>query len=223
MGSYSFWEDDRSIAPDVAATFYNYFAYLFLEPLPVPGGDSVGLIKQMSFDLFAAEQEDCPGFESLPGLKEALSFFDFADDQEEQVQKELAVDRTYLCRGVDPDGLTPPYASFWSQSGAITLSQTMNIYRDTGFFPSEDSGERLDYLGMEFALLAMLAQGECEASASSDTERASFMRTKRIEFLTEHLQKWLPAYCKKAVPYAKTRFFKGILTLMPALFLSAAE
>jgi len=146
------------------------------------------------------------------------AFLEKAAKDPEDYQKQLAVDRTYLCRGVDSSGLLPPYGGYWQDAvGTTQLSKVRSFYSQHGFSVSSDAGERDDYIGLEFAFLALLAGLEAESKQNGNTEAAQEERDIRREYLIKHVGSWFPAYCSEASKYAKTDYFKGLLLAIQSL------
>lgn len=190
-----------------AALYYDYFAKLFLETIPVPGQEYVKDLAARTRELF--DTSSCP-------VKDALHYLEGSD--QDSIQETLAVDRTSLCRGVDPEGLLPPYESFWSHATSEGLADVKQTYSEAHLMPSDNHRERPDYLGMELNYLAVLAQREHDERIHGDSEAADSDLQRRRVFLEKHLAIWLPHYCKAALPEARTPYFRAMLLLLPALF-----
>lgn len=203
-----FWEDEARLSAADACAYYDYFATLLLTPIEVPGTAYLADLRKRSAMLF----DDADAQTRL-----LFAFLSQADA--EDAQRALAVDRTKLFRGVDPEGLLPPYESFWGSKGESGLAATLRAYRAAGFEPSQTNRERQDYLGVELAFLATLAQAEADAAAHGAPDaKASDLRAVRRTFLNDHIIPWLPTYCAAALPYARTPYFQTLLPLLSVLF-----
>lgn len=212
-----------------AAAFYDFAAEMLLTPLPVPGHiEIVGVASHVRL-LFgeAARDED-----ALPGIRELVAWceqVEKADAQADEgdpealeaLQRETAVDRTRLSRGVDESGPLPPYETYWLSSpdgdGASSqgrLSGIADAYAHANVHFGGEQAERDDYLGVELAFLAHLAHRELTAHENGDTTAAHTARTQRESFEREHLFTWLPTWCTSATPHATSTFFPPFLTLL---------
>lgn len=199
------WEAEEGIGAAQAAQYYDYLAQLLLQPIAVPGSAFIEGLRTRTEELFdLADQNEAAS---------AISGF-FGSGDAEELQKELAVDRTRLFRGVDPDGLLPPYGSFWCDESDL-LVRLPAEYQRAGMAASAHNHERADYLGVYFAFLALLAQRESQAEDAQ--ERQQLMRL-REDFLAAQVSPWISRYCDAALSYAETGFFRGLLMLMAELF-----
>lgn len=211
MTEIGFWEDSQEIGAATAAAYYDYFARVFLTPIPVPGDECLADLRKRTGELFDLGSDD-------EAVALVAGFLDFDGGEAGDRQQELAVDRTYLFRGTDPSGLEPPYASFWAGQERSGLAYAVGAYRAGGFSPTDANHEREDYAGCELAFLACLAADEAQAAAEGDDRLAATLREQRREFACDHLAVWLPRYCERAANFAKTGFFKGMLRIMTYLF-----
>lgn len=218
-----FWEDECSIQAQDAAAFYGYFSELFLQAIPVPGSDYVSALRDATTALFDL------GPTTEGTLME--SFFAAVDHDPETTQRDLAVDRTMLCRAVKPGLLLAPYEGNYRKSDdkeGVSISHAEKAYRSAGV--AFQTAERADYLGVELAFAALLAQREAEAAkateaATADGTDASNLtrgenapqpadwRDIRKAFVRDHLA-WVPLYCKTALPHASTDFWRGALSIL---------
>lgn len=183
-----------------AARCYGFFARIMLEPIPVPGD---------GFGCQTAEQVRQLAALLGKGSADAMAR-ELRSDHPGDLQQALAIDRTALFRGVDPQGLLPPYEAFWTGDESGLQSATA-AYRQAGIEPTSGQGERPDYLGMELAFLEALAAAE----AMRDPEQGPLLREMRRTFIDKHLSSWVPRYCEAATPKANTGFFRSFLALLP--------
>lgn len=199
------WEVEEGIEAAHAARYYDYFAQLLLQPIAVPGSAFIEDVRARTEALF-----------DLADQSEAASAIDgfFSNGDAEDLQKELAVDRTRLFRGVDPEGLLPPYGSFWCDDSDLLIRLPAE-YQRAGMAASAHNHERADYLGVCFAFLALLAQRE---SQTGDAQERQQLAQSRSDFLVTHVSPWIGRYCEAALDYAETGFFRGLLMLMAELF-----
>ena len=208
-GCSDFWEDERALPAEAAALYYDYFAQIFLRIIPVPGNDEIERIREDTYKLFDLESAD-----ERPRL---LASFLASGDDDKIKQERLAIDRTYLCRGVDPEGLQPPYEMFWRTDRPTTLTDIEKAYSQSGLQPSSSNRERPDYIGTEFAFLSNLAAREAMLLHDGSIVQSAVCRKQREAFVAEHLAAWLPHYTAAALAYAKTDFFRGLLPIITDL------
>jgi TorA maturation chaperone TorD len=129
---------------------------------------------------------------------------------------ELKRDWTKLFRGVSPDyGAKPPYEQLFSGGEvAETVVGLAKIYTDYGLKPQE---ERHDYIGVEFAFLAIAAANAVEAYERGDSGAFADSAKAFKDFLENHPKRWFPNFKKAALPIASTDFYRGVLELTELL------
>jgi len=207
-----FWEDEVGISPEDAQVYYDFFADAFLTSIPVPGKDKVLALKAAALVLFPPQSRQPENENYLPGADLMHAFLVEAEKNPEDYQQKLAVDRTYLCRGVQKGALLAPYGGYWQDAqGTTQLAKVRAFYSQHGFSVSKETGERDDYLGLEFAFLALLANREATFRQAGDAQAAEKERSLRKEFIQAHVGSWFSEYCSKALEYAKTDYYKGLL------------
>lgn len=207
-------KEKEGAAQDIGAlreseALFRWLSRLFDEPIAVPGTDFVAALQQTlpaAFDLSRTDSQAMEHFRAFLDSEEVAR-------DPEAAQRALAIDRTYLLRGVDPQGLQPPYESFYSPGKDNALESITKLMADAGIRPAESNRERPDYIGNEFALAAFF----CRKAAQGDEDSAEAQR-RAESVLDDHLGQWVPRYAKAAYPAAKTEFFKGILCLLTELF-----
>ena len=220
-GSNSFWEDETGISLEDAGEYYSFFADVFLTPIPATGKERLKQLQEATEEFFPYQEQQPENDESLPGVALMNAFFKEAAADPEAFQEQLARDRACLFSGVDGQELLPPYASNWSgEDGAVRLSKVQAYYALVPEFSvAKDTGERDDYIGVEFAFLARLLSREGVMRLVGDGTSADSFRGTRKDFLLENVNPWFPAYCEQAVVHAKTDYFKGLLQAIPSLIL----
>ncbi|MCL1917858.1 MAG: molecular chaperone TorD family protein [Peptococcaceae bacterium] len=193
----------------------------------------LGFIERIRSAGFRATLESLVTDQALPGDLSAgaalmLKFLDEnADVEAAELSIVLGKDRTYLYRGVNPkDSPPPPCEAVWSRSrpNVIELLQELTgIYRQSGLALAENAGERLDYIGVEMDYLHRLAEKEAEAWQMGDVEVAGELLKQQEAFHRAHLGEWAPLFVKKALPAAKTDFYRGHLTMLLAWVVGSVE
>lgn len=192
----------------------DYFAHLLLDPIDVPGSAYVTLLSERTRHLMRFCALDhaslgawCDRVESAP-----LQGVDLTEEQ-----RQLAVDRTRLFRGIDASGPLPPYASYYGDSEtASDESRARSVsacYRAAGV-RFDGAVERDDYLGTEFAFLAHRATAELQALDQGDAVAAAAANEQISSFASRHLLPLVDRFCAAALPHARTPYFKAALDLL---------
>lgn len=169
-----------------------------------------------------------PTSELLRALKkremlDALSAFEvvmspdfIAGDDTEQAH-ELAVEFTRLFIGPGPH--IAPYESVFVLGdgedlprlwGKATL-EVADFYAEAGLSPAEQ--EVPDHLSLELEAVAALAREEAEQWESGDTEEATRLRDLQKSFCSEHLERWVPEFCRAVSERSASGFYRNMALL----------
>lgn len=128
--------------------------------------------------------------------------------------EKLAVERTRLTRGIGRRyGPPPPYESVYLGE-LLMYSHGASVeahYREANW--GERPAELADYIGVEMAFLAALAEREAAARRRQQDEEAQQLLIAQLRFLQEHLSLWAASYAEKARGFATTAFWQGVLAL----------
>jgi putative dimethyl sulfoxide reductase chaperone len=155
------------------------------------------------------------------GLEEIAAFVAEAGEQSDaEVEELLAVDWTWLFRGVRPGyGPPPPYEGVHLGGDPLRALQAVSsVYRQYGVAPAADSGaNRPDYIGMELDFLRFLCEQQVAAHEKGDEEGIEQWLKAEAAFLHNHIGKWASAYCQKAIGAARTSFYRGTLRLVEGM------
>jgi putative dimethyl sulfoxide reductase chaperone len=202
---------------------YDFLARLFLTPIPTPGHDYTDMFLR-AFDDYAcvSDLDDFhAGMRSLQDFKGRAAGGDL-----EEVQRQLAVDRTRLCRGIVKDAaLMPPYEAPYLMPEKETerLLALVRFYRKTGLAVSAGQAERMDFIGVELAFMGELCAKEHAALAAGNTDEYEAVLAWEKEFLQDHLLPWVVDYCGAMIAHAETDFFRGFGSLMRAFLTEERE
>lgn len=155
---------------------------------------------------------------SRQGLLEMRKFMRASGGQSEhEIQCSLAVDWTRLFRGISPDyGPAPPYEGVYLNGVASEIDiigAVKHCYEVNGIEIDGSGLNRPDYLGLELDFMSCLAYRESEAWECSDARKAMIVITAECAFVTEHLSLWVDKFCVRAMAYAETAFYRGLLML----------
>lgn len=182
---------------------YEFFAQLFCSPVSVPGEDTARDLLRRAEALAAGSGEAAQDFAEFVKMGRTRPL--------EEVQRELAVERSLLFRGTQRErGPLPPCEGNYTHKGdeASTQIAVTNFYRRFGGV--FESRERADYLGVECSFMAALI---AETERATSPEDAAAGQRAQTDFTTQHLA-WVPHFCAEAHPFAHTPFFAGALTLL---------
>ncbi len=194
---------------------YGFLAWLFLESpdaafLERLRGAEVGTYLAS----LAADEGSDP--QILAGLEEMREWLARHDDQPlEQLRQELAVQGTWLFRGIAPGyGPPPPYEAVHRRPGAgvdaDTLLSLRAFYREAAVEIPSASHERLDHLGLELDFMRYLCEEESRLWRSGDAGEATGCRRLQRRFLLAHLTPWVPGYCQRILGEQCAPFFHGL-------------
>jgi putative dimethyl sulfoxide reductase chaperone len=209
-------KDDMLAAAAGRQAVYDFLAQLFLNPIPTPGHDYAQKFLRAIDDhaAFSDLEDFRDGMRALESYKATAERGDL-----DEVQRQLAVDRTRLCRGTAKGGaIAPPYEAPYLMPHKETdqLVAIVQLYRKAGLKITADQRERMDYIGVELAFMAELCGQERAALAAADTPAYDAVLALEREFLQDHLLKWAVDYCGAMIAQAQTDFFRGFGYLMRA-------
>lgn len=91
--------------------------------------------------------------------------------------------------------------------------EVMRIYRAEGFKKADHFNEPEDHIAIELEFMAHLSQKTLEALQFKDQEKARIFLQKQINFLDQHLIKWVEPFCREVEHAAELGFYKGIAKL----------
>jgi len=206
---------EDSAYSDVRAGLYSFFAAMALTPIPPDETEYAAKLIDALNQLPEVDESDNL-YEGIQVLKRFADDIADADDEDlAKLQTQLAVDRTRLFRGLQPKQKPEaPFESVYRPTSQINkrLLDVINAYTEAGLRAIVPSGERGDYIGVELKFMACLCAKESEATAE---EKEIILEHER-RFLTEHLLRWVPKFCKQMLDAAQTDFFRGIALVLPA-------
>lgn len=92
------------------------------------------------------------------------------------------------------------------------------FYRECGFelpekFPLNQFQVLPDHIAVEFEFMGLLIDKEREAWTQEKQEDAQKYINLEADFLKNHIGKWVPKFCSKAIPYCHQPFYAEILKL----------
>ena len=134
---------------------------------------------------------------------------------DEEVLRELSVDRTQLLRGVVDGGALPPYESLYTSAKAEdSCLSVAEAYRRAGLGVDESTHEPPEYIGCELGFMLALCEREAEARARGDDELVADCIAAQKSFLAGHLGRWAGKYANAMAINARTGFYRGMGLLL---------
>ena len=204
------------------AAFYDLLVTV-LELLP--GRDLLTKIRDGEFERLLANYRGL----GEPGIRAGLdriSSYQMAirERPDEDVLKELAVDRTRILRGTGHADMKPPYEGLYKKGARFedSVLGLRKFYRKAGLVPDETVGESPDYLCVELDFMKQLCLREealrLRKAESEKTVTQAIAETVALEeeFLRVHLGKWIGPFCSAVEKHASTDFYRGFALILDA-------
>ena len=135
---------------------------------------------------------------------------------EEGALEALAVEYTRLFIG--PGGHIAPYAAIYLGGEGASLWGPETVWvkgyiQDAGFDYKPDYHDLPDHISVELEFMQEIIAREARALEKGDAAEAGDLRRIEEEFLTRHLIKWVPGFCRKIEGEAELPFYKEIAVL----------
>lgn len=129
----------------------------------------------------------------------------------DEVLLDLARDRVRLVRGVNQEGIEPPYESMYvKQQANMAIGSLNNFYGQQGYNVADGVKDSPDQIGVEFAFAKLLLEQALQAREAGDGERATELEGVHDSFLSQHLGRWAATYGANMARAAETGFYRGI-------------
>lgn len=207
----------------------SFYAFLNLHFMILPDENFIQQMRHSNLvDEFAALEVD-PGVH--PELADGWTKFRcFLDDMKNtpvgEVAQILGVDRTRLYRGASAKyGPPPPYEAVWVNDGRDVekvLDKLMTLFLESGFAPSEEYKERVDYIGTEIDYLRQMTLMEAESWEKSDALAAMDTVHKESLFV-KSISEWVSHFAAEAMKFAQTDFYRGHIQMVKGFLADEAE
>jgi TorA maturation chaperone TorD len=94
----------------------------------------------------------------------------------------------------------------------VTL-QVRDWYARFGLEIASGYREPEDHIGMEFGFLAHLSRLSLQALEAGDSARFEELLQAQRDFLSQHMLRWVPKWCREMDASARTDFYKGLARL----------
>jgi TorA maturation chaperone TorD len=92
-----------------------------------------------------------------------------------------------------------------------------DAFETSGFYVNPEARQLPDHISVELQFMAELAGEESSAWAQDDIATARDSVARQSEFAKNHLQEWVPAFCRKVRERASTQFYSEIAGLLADL------
>jgi len=157
--------------------------------------------------------------EAQKGLRLIRAYALFGNEISEQCLINLSKDWTRLFRGVERNGLLPPYESLY-RTGRLQEKPAQEIYRLfslMGVRVPEEWHQPSDYIGVELDFMRFLCAKEHQAWEKQEMDSLLEVAEKERSFLEDHLDLWISDFCEKMAEQAHEDFYRGIARLTTGL------
>ncbi len=145
---------------------------------------------------------------------------EFVGGAEASLLDALAVDFTFLFHG--PGGHIAPYESVQTARDGGELNgraakAVRHAIETSGFYVNPEARQLPDHISVELEFMAELAREESSAWARGDMATARDSVVRQSEFVKNHLQEWVPEFCRKVRERAASQFYSEIAGLLADL------
>jgi len=188
---------------DVLEFRRDFYAFLYRMYLEEPPRELANDLVKGEFpfpDLESLNKEMAEGFEMIKS---------YASGKEVgEIYEDLVDEFTLLFIG--PYNLpVQPYETIWvdEKMAGQSLLSLKNDYREAGISKSKAYPEPEDHIAFELMFMHHLC--EIGLSAKDDEKLVKTLQI-QIDFMDNHIMKWVPDFCEKMIEYEKSDFYKGI-------------
>lgn len=141
------------------------------------------------------------------------SFQDFVNALAESNPEKLAVDYTGLFLGGKEGSICPSESSYVEKIvyGQSTL-KVIEFYAQYGFIKDETFHEPDDHIAVEFAFMSVMGWDFVKLLREGKTESSHYRSDleAQLNFLTDHLMKWVPAWATHVSESSETDFYRTL-------------
>ena len=194
--------------------FYSLLSSVYIH---IPERKTLELKWEAAAELLRFPQEG--GEEALQqidkGLKLIKSYGSRNGLLDEKPLTNLSKDWTHLFRGVERDGILPPYESLY-RTGKLQEKPAREIHRlfsQMGIRVPDEWHQPQDYIGVELDFMRLLCSREFEVYEKQ--EKKSIVEVVKTEksFIEHHLGAWAFKFCEKMDEQAREDYYRGIAKL----------
>jgi len=202
---------------EILETRRNFYAFLYRMYLEEPPRELVDDLVNERFyfpDLTPLGEELSEGFR---GLKE------FMEKSKGKAINELHEDLVdeYTLLFIGPHRLpVQPYESWWMDGKLMgeSLLKVKRACREASIVKSKDYAEPEDHIAFELKFMHFLCEEEL-SNFSLEKKRCAECLNQQKEFLSDHLLKWIPAFCDELYECELSDFYKCIAKLTKGFLL----
>lgn len=126
---------------------------------------------------------------------------------------ELKLDYTRLFIGLDKMPTAPWESVYFNRERLVFQEQTIQVrgwYAQFGLQVEKLNKEPDDHIGLEILFLSHLASLALQAIEKDDKNALKELFKAQSDFLSEHLLRWGPGWCKLVIEHAHTDFYRGL-------------
>jgi TorA maturation chaperone TorD len=138
--------------------------------------------------------------------------------------KEIAIDYTQLFCGSKSDAPFPYESIYYGKQRVLAQapsSEVKKIYEANGYEIDQSiSNEPADHITYELGYISYLLNTMIEALTRNDIDTADEFIAKKNSFMQEHVQVWIPRFCKEVRERAETEFFQLMAPFTEQVLLS---
>jgi TorA maturation chaperone TorD len=194
--------------------FYSLLSSVYIH---IPEKKTLGFAWEPAVELLSFPQEGSE--EALQhidkGLKLIKSYGSRNALLDEKTLTNLSKDWTRLFRGVERDGILPPYESLY-RTGKLQEKPAREIHRlfsQMGIRVPDEWHQPQDYIGVELDFMRLLCSREFEVYEKQ--EKKSIIEVVKAEksFVEHHLGAWASKFCEKMGEQAREDYYRGIAKL----------
>jgi TorA maturation chaperone TorD len=171
---------------------------------------------------FGAEQEETrSGLEILQRWSQ-----EYKDGITEQHFADIKFDYARLLVGLDVILAAPWESVYFNEGHLVFQEQTHQVrewYRRFDLATEKIGKEPDDHIGLEMMFIAQLANLALQALEKNDSGAFDSTLQAQRDFLTQHLLRWGPAWCKLVKGHAHTDYYRGLAHLTHGALLGIAE
>jgi putative dimethyl sulfoxide reductase chaperone len=140
-------------------------------------------------------------------------------DRIDETLGNLSRDWTRLFRGVDRDGMLPPYESLYRPERLRKKpAQEINrLFSGMGIQVPEEWHQPSDYIGVELDFMRLLCEKELRLRNAGERNTLREAVEAENSFLEDHLALWVPIFCKRMLDEAREAYYLGIANLTSGL------
>ncbi len=134
---------------------------------------------------------------------------------DQEVLRDLAVEFAALFLGPG-EHISPHESVHLPKGGNLWGPETVTVRKFVnalGFEYAEEFSGIPDHISVELELMAELARREGAAWEKGETDEAANSLAYQRQFMTEHLAKWVPAFCSRIIDVAELPFYREVARL----------